>query len=154
MEKKEEEKITKLGTYNLQGKLGMIGQSTMLFKDMIRRKLDICALQETLLQEDKEFTNEEKGTIINLDGPEPTNGRRRHGMFFLISNKWKGKLEGIRSVSERISVIRFTMNEERSNTLSIINVYGPIMMKVDEDENELIEIRIKKKKEKKNTLKR
>jgi hypothetical protein len=100
-----ENKITRLGTFNLQGKLGMMGQSIMLFKDMIRRKLDICASQETLLQEDKEFLDEKKGMIINLAGPAPTNGGRKYGMGFFISNKWKEQLEGVRNINERISVI-------------------------------------------------
>ena len=133
----EKNEITKLGTYNLQGKLGMMGQSTMLFKDMIRRKLDICAFQETMIQEDREFNEEKKGTIINLAGPEPTNGKRRYGMGFFISNKWKHKLEGVRSISERIAVIKFAMNDERTKILSIINIYGPTMMRADQDENEL-----------------
>ena len=133
-----ENKITRLGTFNLQGKLGMMGQSIMLFKDMIRRKLDICAFQETLLQEDKEFLDEKKGMIINLAGPAPTNGGRKYGMGFFISNKWKEQLEGVRSINEKISVIKFAINKDKTNTLSIINVYGPTMLRAEEDENEVI----------------
>jgi exonuclease III len=136
--RKMEKKMTRIGTYNLQGKLGNTGQAAILIKDMVTRKIDICVFQETLLAADREFNENEAGMIINLAGPVPKNGRRQYGMAFYISNKWKGKLIGTKSISERISTIKFTLNEQGTNLLTIINVYGPTEIRAQTDANEIL----------------
>jgi exonuclease III len=107
--------------------------AAQLFEDCVKHKVAIGCFQETHLTEDREWQQQEiedpaaRGVIYGIAG-KSENGSKRYGQGFYVSSEWRPHYRGHKYISDRISVIQFTMNnkpDERNSILTIINAYAP-----------------------------
>ena len=126
----------KFCTFNLQGGLdpevNPTGAAT-LFEDFRDHEVEIAALQEVHVKEDRYFgqQNEEdpahNGIIYAIAGRN-ANKAKRYGQGFFISAKWRKHYISHEYISDRISAIHFNLNtkiENRDVKMTIINAYAP-----------------------------
>ena len=127
---------TNLSTWNLCGRLSEPLRREQLIADMEGRSISFAALQETGWKTEIDITVQTKGHtggIINF-GSEDDEYR---GLGFYMSPKWRERLDTTKLVSSRVAVARFKAFG-RDKLLTIINVYGPTMMRT-KDHPELTE---------------
>ena len=123
----------KFGTWNLQGKLSEPLHRDRLMQDLSCKKIHLAALQETHYQPNKDFPSVfdgAQGKLICLNPPaEFTSKRQQYGMGFYVSKELVPHIHGMRSISNRIGVLRLKLNKTKSKTqyLTVINAYAPTM---------------------------
>ena len=100
---------TRIGTWNIHGKLTDSLQQELLERDMQQKNIDVCCIQETRMITYAEILCPDGGMIINIKA-EAINMHKRYGMGFYINNKWLNRLQGYRRLTDRISVINFRIH--------------------------------------------
>ena len=145
--------IFKAGTFNVRG-LTEEYKQIELTQDLRTYGLDICCLQETKIYEAKDI--EIKGNrFINFPSQ-----CKHYGNGFMIAPKWKDRVEKHWSISDRVCVIQFSLDDKekyvteqnanninirikrvkKKKLLTIINVYAPTTSRVRENPTELSEM--------------
>ena len=77
---------TKIATWNLHGKLVDTLHQELLERDLIKKGINICCLQETRMNQDAEIHCSKGCIIINMKAE--SNAHKRYGMGFYVSKKW------------------------------------------------------------------
>ena len=120
---------THVGTWNLQGKLTSAAQREILSRDLRKKNVSICSLQETNCDVAGEYITDSGDKIITFGRQENGYG----GLGFYIAREWVGRVATTRLITERIEMIRLYRNDEEAETnailgkigdLAIINAYG------------------------------
>ena len=122
----------KFATWNLQGKLSEPLHRDRLIKDLFCKQVHVAALQETHYQPYEQFPSVFDGTqgkLICLNPPADINRRQQYGLGFYVAPQLVPHIHGMRSISNRIGVLRLKLNttKSKSSYLTIINAYAPTM---------------------------
>jgi exonuclease III len=146
---------TKIATFNVRG-LNEPSKQNNLIDDLKKQKIEVCCLQETKINEDKD--EELQGyRLINLKPDQ-----KAYGCGFVISPRWKNNIYRYWKVSDRVSAIQFDMDEEKFESeivtetklrirkvkhdgepkkiVTVINVYGPQTGRLTQSIDELEEM--------------
>src|SRR4051812_1692506 len=99
---KKQSRNLKIGSWNLQG--GAKAKMTSLFKDFSFYGVDICSLQETKISD--EVVEKSSGQIIFLKTKNI-----HYGLGFYVSSRVLPYLIDYKSVTDRISVILFSLSK-------------------------------------------
>lgn len=122
----------KIATWNLQGKMSEPLHRDRLFQELSSRQVHVAALQETHFQPNKDFPSvfdEAQGKLICLNPPSDVNKRQQYGLGFYVAADLVPHIHGMRSISNRIGVLRLKLNKTKSKSsyITIINAYAPTM---------------------------
>ena len=101
LERKRES--TNFGTWNVRGNTDSLAKLEEISSDLRRRKISVCALQETFNSRVGEMRLE-NGDLFIFFGRQ---ANARGGFAFFIHADWVHAIGSSRAVSERISVLRF-----------------------------------------------
>lgn len=120
-------KDVKIATWNLQGGLQSNQAFETVAQDMTKYKIDIACLQETRCEEYNYFPKNNNGYITCIGSDSNTPVHRRYGQGFYISPQWIDNYLGVTKISDRISVLQMTLNNnsERKPIMTIVNIYAP-----------------------------
>jgi len=132
LERKKES--TNFGTWNVRGNTDSIGKLEDISSDLRKRKISVCALQETFNSRVGQ-TRLENGDLFIFFGRQ---ANLRGGLGFYIHADWVHAIGSSRAASERISILRFSFDTKvvlRDQTatphnfsdLVFINAYGHTM---------------------------
>jgi exonuclease III len=100
------------------------------------KSVSLAALQETGWKVETDIMVQTKGYTGSIINFESEDGEYR-GLGFYMSPQWRERLDSTKLVSSRVAVARFKAFG-RGKLLTIINVYGPTMMRT-KDHPELTE---------------
>ena len=122
------------GTWNVRGNTDSVAKLEVISSDLRKRKISVCALQETFNSRVGDVRLE-NGDLFIFFGRQ---ANQRGGLAFYIHAEWAHAVGSSRGVSERISVLRFSFDTQvvlrgqsapphNFKHLVLINAYGHTM---------------------------
>lgn len=125
-----------LSSWNIQGGLNSAAEINILISDLARYKSHIGCLQETHAS-DFSFTSDHLGKLICIAAPPNTPSHLQYGLGFWIARALIPNVYKVKGISNRIAIIQLLINPmepaNKQNLMTIINVYAPTSVRVNEN---------------------